>query len=338
LPAVQLILWFEKCTMLRRSTNLPILCHHFESRMVQSQKFLPWSGVFTAATTKMKSDFSIDALAIEKHLAWQIESGVHGIAVLGSLGENGTLTPNEKLEVINVAVSVAEGRLPVLSGVAETSTQGACKFVEEAAKHGVTGFMLLPAMQYVSDRRETLQHFRSVASATDLPIMLYNNPVSYQVDVTPAMFAELADEPKFVAIKESSADPRRINDIRNLVGDRYQIFTGVDDLALESLVLGAVGWVAGLVCAFPRESVALYGLIKQGRIAEALELYRWFLPLLHLDVSIKFIQNIKLAEALVGRGTEYVRPPRLPLGGQERTRVEAIIRTAINNRPALPNI
>jgi dihydrodipicolinate synthase/N-acetylneuraminate lyase len=306
--------------------------------MALAQTIPAWSGVFTAATTKMKPDSSIDVSAMEKHLAWQIESGVHGIAVLGSLGENGALSLDEKLQVIKAAVSTSSRRVPVLSGVAETSTLGACRFVEQAAKNGATGFMLLPAMQYVSDRRETMQHFRSVARATDLPIMLYNNPVAYRVDVTPEMFAELADEPKFVTIKESSDDPRRISDIRNLVGDRYQIFTGVDDLAFESLVLGAVGWVAGLVCAFPKESVALYQLIKQDRIAEALDLYRWFLPLLHLDVSIKFVQNIKLAEALVGCGTEYVRPPRLPLAGQERKLVEGIIRTALDNRPVLPSI
>jgi dihydrodipicolinate synthase/N-acetylneuraminate lyase len=306
--------------------------------MALAQTFPVWSGVFTAATTKMKPDSSIDVSAMEKHLAWQIESGVHGIAVLGSLGENGALNLDEKFQVIKAAVSASSGRVPILSGVAETSTLGACRFVEEAAVNGATGFMLLPAMQYISDRRETMQHFRSVARATDLPIMLYNNPVAYRVDVTPDMFVELADEPKFVAIKESSDDPRRITDIRNLVGDRYQIFTGVDDLAFESLVLGAVGWVAGLVCAFPKESVALYQLVKQDRIAEALGLYRWFLPLLHLDVSIKFVQNIKLAEALVGCGTEYVRPPRLPLTGQERKLVEEIIRTALKNRPALPSI
>jgi dihydrodipicolinate synthase/N-acetylneuraminate lyase len=306
--------------------------------MALAQTFSRWAGVFTAATTKMKPDSSIDVSAMEKHLAWQIESGVHGIAVLGSLGENGALNLDEKFQVIRAAVSASSGRVPILSGVAESSTLGACRFVEEAAKNGATGFMLPPAMQYVSDRRETMQHFRSVARATDLPIMLYNNPVAYRVDVTPDMFAELSDEPKFVAIKESSDDPRRITDIHNLVGDRYQIFTGVDDLALESLVLGAVGWVAGLVCAFPKESVALYELVKQDRIAEALDLYRWFLPLLHLDVSIKFVQNIKLAEVLVGCGTEHVRPPRLPLTGQERNLVERIIRTALDNRPVLPSI
>jgi dihydrodipicolinate synthase/N-acetylneuraminate lyase len=198
--------------------------------------------------------------------------------------------------------------------------------------------MVLPGMQYVSDRRETLQHFRTVAKASPKPIMLYNNPVAYRVDLTPAMIAELADEPKFVAIKESSDDVRRIGDIRNLVGDRFQIFTGVDDLALESLVLGAVGWVAGLVCAFPRETVALYNLLKAGHLDEALAIYRWFIPLLHLDVSVKFVQNIKLVETLVGSGTEYVRAPRLTLVGEERSRVETIVREALKHRPILPNI
>ncbi|MFI5251348.1 MAG: dihydrodipicolinate synthase family protein [Bacteroidota bacterium] len=294
-----------------------------------------WSGVFSAVTTKMKQDESIDYSAIEKHHHWQIESGVHGIVVLGSLGENAALSPQEKQDVIKTAVSVSRGRVPILSGVAETSTRAACRFVDEAGKSGAQGFMLLPGILYQSDHDETLKHFRAVASATDKPIMLYNNPVAYRVDVTPEMFAELADEPKFVAIKESSDNVRRITEIRNLVGDRYRIFTGVDDLAMESLVLGAAGWVAGLVCAFPKETVALYHLIKRGKISEALELYRWFMPLLHLDVSIKFVQNIKLAEAIAGCGTEYVRLPRQPLSGKERERVELIVRTALANRPQL---
>ncbi|HEY6952395.1 MAG TPA: dihydrodipicolinate synthase family protein, partial [Bacteroidota bacterium] len=204
--------------------------------------------------------------------------------------------------------------------------------------NGADGFMLLPGMQYVSDKRETMQHFRTVAAASTKPIMLYNNPVAYRVDTTPEMFAELAGEKKFVALKESSEDVRRISDIRNLVGDRYQIFIGVDDLAMESLMLGAVGWVAGLVCAFPRETVVLFELIKAGRIPEALELYRWFLPLLHLDASVKFVHYIKLAEAIVGCGTEYVRAPRLPLAGEERSKIQNIIRKALKHRPKLPNI
>ena len=299
---------------------------------------MKWSGVYSAVTTKFTKQGALDYRLLEKHYNFQINAGVHGLVVLGSLGENATLTPDEKQEVIRLAVSVSNGRVPVLSSVAETTTAGACRFVEEATANGADGFMVLPGMLYVSDARETLVHLRSVASVSEKPIMIYNNPVAYRVDITPEMFAELADEPKFVAIKESSDDARRINDIRDLVGDRYQIFTGVDDLALESLILGASGWVAGLVCAFPRETVVLYNLVKAGRIQEALELYRWFLPLLHLDVSIKFVQYIKLAETLAGVGSEYVRAPRLTLVGEERSRIQKTIKKALKRRPKLPKI
>jgi 4-hydroxy-tetrahydrodipicolinate synthase len=204
--------------------------------------------------------------------------------------------------------------------------------------NGADGFMLLPPMRYQSDQRETMQYLRTVAGASEKPIMLYNNPIAYRVDVTPDMFAGLADEPRFVAIKESSENVRRVTDILNRVGDRYRIFVGVDDLALESLMIGAVGWVAGLVCAFPRETVVLYKLIKAGRIQEALPLYRWFMPLLHLDASIKFVQNIKLAEAMTGEGSEYVRPPRLPLAGEERENVKKIVEQALRTRPGLADV
>jgi 4-hydroxy-tetrahydrodipicolinate synthase len=294
--------------------------------------------VFSAVTTKFTKQGTLDFKLLEQHYNFQIESGVHGLVVLGSLGENATLSAEEKQEVVKLAVSVGKGRVPILSAVAETTTAGACRFVERASANGVDGFMVLPGMLYLSDRRETIQHFRTVAEASDKPIMIYNNPVAYRVDITPPMFAELAEEPKFVAIKESSEDVRRIGDIRNLVGDRYQILTGVDDLALESFVLGAAGWVAGLVCAFPKETVALFNLVKAGRMEEALALHRWFLPLLHLDVSVKFVQNIKLAEAIVGCGNEYVRAPRLPLVGEERSRVQKIVRAALKHRPKLPKI
>ncbi len=297
-----------------------------------------WSGVFSAVTTKFTSGGQLDLSLMEKHFEFQIESGVDALVVLGSLGENGTLSPEEKQEVLRLAVNVAKRRVPVLSGVAETTTASACRFVEQAVVNGADGFMVLPGMQYVSDRRETMHHLRNVAAASSQPIMLYNNPVAYRVDITPDIFAELADEPKFVALKESSDDVRRIMDIRNLVGNRYQIFTGVDDLALESLLLGADGWVAGLVCAFPKETVALYKLAKAGRLEEARALYTWFIPLLHLDVSTKFVQNIKLAETMVGVGNEHVRAPRLPLAGEERIRVEKIIATALKDRPSLPLI
>ncbi|MFQ5639774.1 MAG: dihydrodipicolinate synthase family protein [bacterium] len=297
-----------------------------------------WAGVYPAVTTKFREDESLDLTAMERHFEQQIESGVHGIVVIGSLGENAVLSGEEKLEVLQTAVAVSKGRAPVLACVAETTTAAACRFVEKSVAKGADGFMLLPAMQYAADSREALQHLRTVATVSDKPMMIYNNPVAYKVDITPEMFVELADEPKFVAIKESSDDIRRITDIINLTGDRYQIFCGVDNLALEALLLGAVGWLAGLVNAFPRETVELYELAKAGRIEEAVHLYRWFMPLLHLDVSTKLVQNIKLAEAMTGLGNENVRAPRLPLAGEERERVKKVIADAIAKRPEMPEV
>jgi 4-hydroxy-tetrahydrodipicolinate synthase len=294
-----------------------------------------WSGVFPAVTTKFKDDHSLDLEATEEHLEAQIEAGVHGLIMLGTLGESASLSTEEKHEVVQTALSVSDGRVPVLAGVAETTTAAACEFVERGASYGADGFMLLPGLLYHSDRRETLRHFRTVAQVSERPLMIYNNPVAYDVDTTPEMFAELAEEETIVAIKESSNDVRRITDLINRTGDRYQLFCGVDDLALESLLMGVVGWVAGLVNAFPEETVAIYELATAGRIEEAREIYRWFAPLLHLDVSTKLVQNIKLAEAMVGIGTEPVRPPRLPLAGEERTRVKQIIEQGIENRPDL---
>lgn len=295
-----------------------------------------WSGVFPAVTTKFRKDFSLDLEAMRLHFAGQIAAGVDGLIIAGSLGESGSLTTEEKQTILKLALEVSNGRVPVLMCVAESTTAAACEFVKLSADNGADGFMLLPPMRYVSDRRETLAYLRAVAAAAPLPIMIYNNPVAYGVDVTPEMFAELASESRFTAIKESSDNVRRITDIRNLTGDRYRIFIGVDNLALESLMLGADGWVAGLVCAFPEETVAIYRLARAGLYEEALAIYRWFMPLLHLDVSTKLVQNIKLAEALAGRGTETVRPPRLPLEGEERKQVMSIISTALETRPALP--
>jgi 1-pyrroline-4-hydroxy-2-carboxylate deaminase len=297
-----------------------------------------WSGVFPALTTKFHHDETLDIPALVRHCEAQIDAGVSGLIVLGSLGENGTLSAGEKQQVLKAAASASRGRVPVLAGVAETTTAGACAFVKSSVASGADGFMVLPPMQYVSDPRETIRHLRTIARTSEKPIMIYNNPVAYRVDITPEMFRELADEPKFTALKESSEDIRRITEIRNLVGDRYRIFVGVDDLALESFVMGADGWVAGLVCAFPRESVELFRLVRAGRFQEALALYRWFTPLLHLDTSLKFIHYIKLAEAMTGMGTETMRAPRLPLDGEERTKVEAIIRMALEHRPSLPRI
>ena len=221
----------------------------------------------------------------------------------------------------------------MLTGVAEYSTALACRFAADAQKAGVDGLMVLPAMVYKSDPRETMAHFRAVAKATDAPILCYNNPVSYGVDITPAMFADLADEPRFVAIKESSENVRRITDLKNRCGDRYLLFCGVDDLVLESVLLGAAGWVAGLVNAFPEETVLLWDLATRGKYEDALRIYRWFTPLLHLDTHPKLVQYIKLAMAETGLGSEIVRAPRLPLVGQEREDVLMIIRQAIKTRP-----
>ncbi|MBW8727065.1 MAG: dihydrodipicolinate synthase family protein [Inquilinus limosus] len=293
-----------------------------------------WTGVYTAITTKMDARQEVDLAAVRADVAFQIEAGVDGIICCGSIGEASTLTADEKMAIAGVVKEAAGGR-PVLLTVAEDSTRAAATLAERAAAAGMDGLMLLPAMRYVSDRRETIQHFRTVARSSGLPIMVYNNPIAYAVDVTPEMFAEMADEKNFVAIKESSGDVRRITDILNTVGTRYDIFTGVDDLALESLMLGAVGWVAGLVCAFPRETVAIHKLVSAGRIPEALEIYRWFMPLLHLDVSLRFVQNVKLAEAIVRGTSTVVRQPRLELQGAERDRVETIVRTALAKRPDL---
>lgn len=294
-----------------------------------------WSGIFPAVTTKFTEDHQLDVDAIEEHLEAQIEAGVHGLVMLGTLGENASLSTDEKHEVVQVALSVSDGRVPVLAGVAETTTAAACEFVERGTAYGADGFMLLPGMLYESDRRETLRHFRTVAEVSEKPLMIYNNPVAYGVDTTPEMFEALTDEDAIVAIKESSDDVRRITDIYNRTGDRYQLFCGVDDLALASLAMGAVGWVAGLVNAFPEETVAIYELAEAGRMKEAREIYRWFAPLLHLDVSTKLVQNIKLAEAMVGIGTEPVRPPRLPLTGEERDRVKRVIQNGLDDRPDL---
>ncbi len=293
----------------------------------------PWKGVFPAVTTKFKEDFSLDYAGTQNGINAQIEAGVHGIITTGSLGESSTLSYEEKQEILRIAVETAGGRVPVLMGVAQNTTAEACRAVEDGQVNGADGFMLLPAMLYPADRRETLAHFRTVANAAGKPIMIYNNPVAYKVDCTVDMLEELADEEMFVAVKESSDDVRRVTDIVNRLGDHYQLFTGVDNLAMESLLMGSVGWVAGLVCAFPEETVAIYNLIQAGRIAEAREIYRWFKPLLDLDVNVKLVQNIKLAEVAVGLGTETTRPPRLPLVGAEREFVLKVIQTALDNRP-----
>lgn len=294
-----------------------------------------WRGVLPALMTEFKADGSLDLEATAAHVEAEIQAGVHGLIMLGTLGENTSLSPDEKRAVVETAIRTADGRIPVLSGVSEFTTPTAVQYVNDIEALGAAGAMVLPPMVYKTDPRETLTHFRTVARECGLPLMIYNNPVTYGTDVTPEMFAELADEPTIVAIKESSDDVRRITDIVNVTGDRYLIFCGVDDIVVESLVLGAVGWVAGLVNAFPQESVRLYQLTVDGRLDEARQLYRWFMPLLHLDCHAKLVQYIKLANQMTGLGSEFVRAPRLMLEGEERDRIEAVIRTALAARPKL---
>jgi 4-hydroxy-tetrahydrodipicolinate synthase len=292
-----------------------------------------WQGVFPAATTQFEDDQSLAIEATLRHLDAMVEAGVHGLILLGTVGENCSLEYAEKLELLEAVVDHVGGRVPVLSGVAEYTTRLACRFAADAHAAGVDGLMVLPAMVYPADAREAAAHFRAVAAASDLPIMIYNNPVSYKVDILPEQFVELADEPRFVAIKESSENPRRITDLKNLCGDRYRLFCGVDDLVLESIVLGATGWVSGLVNAFPEENRLLWDLAAGGRYEEALEVYRWYTPLLHLDTHPKLVQYIKLAVQECGLGSEQVRAPRLRLDGEERERVLGIIREGIATRP-----
>ncbi len=292
-----------------------------------------WSGVFPAVTTQMSRDGSLDLDATGRHLEVLLDEGVDGLVMLGSLGENQTLAPEEKRRIVELAVSVAKQRVPVLAGVAETSTAAATAFVQDCRRVGADGFMVMPPMVYRGDEQETLAYFRAVARSSDAPLMIYNNPLAYGNDVTPAMFVELAELETVVALKESSGDTRRITDIRLQVGDRFAVFTGVDDLALESAVLGIDGWVAGVGLAFPRENQHLWELTRTGDWEQARALYRWYTPLLHLDVGPKFVQCIKLAIAETGLGNEWVRPPRLPLEGTERERVLDVIRTAIETRP-----
>jgi 4-hydroxy-tetrahydrodipicolinate synthase len=294
---------------------------------------IDWNGIYPAATTQFRDDETLNLPATAKHLDRMIRAGVDGLIMLGTVGENTSLDPDEKIDVLKMAIETSAGRVPVLTGVAEYTTPQACRYAAAAAEAGVDGLMVLPAMVYKTCPRETLAHFRAVAEATPLPIMVYNNPVAYGTDITPEMFVELMDTETIVAIKESSEDLRRITDLRNLTGDHYVLFGGVDDLALECLLLGADGWVSGLVNAFPEESRRLWDLALAGQWAEAREIYRWYTPLLHLDTMPKLVQYIKLAVAECGLGSEMVRAPRLILEGGEREKILAIIRTGIAARP-----
>jgi 4-hydroxy-tetrahydrodipicolinate synthase len=294
-----------------------------------------WQGVYPAVTSKFTPDDSLDHAEMERCFALQMEAGCDGIVVCGSLGEGPMLSHDEELAILKTAKSVAGGK-PVLLTVNEAATRDAAALARQAARAGADGLMLVPSPIYHTDPRETVDAMMAVAKAGGLPVMIYSNRVAYRVDVTVPVMEELAAEPLFVAVKESSDDIRRATEIINAFGDRFDLFTGVDNLAYEALCVGAIGWVAGLVTAFPRETVAIYRLVTAGRHAEALEVYRWFRPLLDLDVSTYLVQNIKLAEAHAIGSNERVRMPRQPLQGERRAMVEKIVLDALARRPELP--
>ncbi|WP_298421833.1 dihydrodipicolinate synthase family protein [uncultured Kordia sp.] len=297
-----------------------------------------WKGVMPAVTTKFTNNDQLDLEMFAVNIKAQVNAGVHGIILGGTLGEASTLTNEEKRTLVREAVKIVDGKVPVIINVAEQTTVAAKQAVQHAKEDGASGLMMLPPMRYKADSRETVTYFKAVANSTDLPIMVYNNPVDYGIEVTLDMFEELLNDcPNIQAVKESTRDISNITRIKNRFGDRLAILSGVDTLALESILMGADGWVAGLVCAFPAETVAIYALVKAGKTKEAIEIYRWFLPLLELDINTKLVQNIKLAEVATGIGTENVREPRLPLIGAERENVLEIIRKGVSTRPILPN-
>ena len=294
-----------------------------------------WQGVYPALLTPFTQDDKIDFLLFEKNLEAQVAAGVHGVIIGGSLGEASTLQFEEKKELVLLAKAKLRDTFPVILNIAEASTADAIALAKHAVNWGADGLMLLPPMRYKSDDRETATYFKSVAVATDLPIMIYNNPVDYKIDFHPALFDQLVEYPTIQALKESSRDVTNLTRMLNRFGDRFKILCGVDTLALEEICLGAHGWVAGLVDAFPIETVAIWELAQAGKLNEARSIYRWFMPLLELDIHPKLVQYIKLAAQETGIGSEWVRPPRLPLEGEERTRVLSIIRNAIANRPVI---
>jgi dihydrodipicolinate synthase/N-acetylneuraminate lyase len=296
-----------------------------------------WEGVMPAVTTKFTDTDELDLEMFKVNLKAQLDAGVHGIVLGGTLGEASTLTDEEKRILTRETVEFVNGKVPVLINIAEQSTKGAIDAARKATEDGASGLMMLPPMRYKAGDRETVEYFKAVANSTSLPIMVYNNPVDYKIEVTLDMFDELLACDNIEAVKESTRDISNVTRIKNRFGDRLSILTGVDTLALESLLMGADGWVAGLVCAFPAETVAIYELQKAGRIQEAIEIYRWFLPLLELDINPKLVQNIKLAEVYTKIGTENVREPRLPLHGEERKGVIKIIEDGLKSRPILPD-
>jgi 4-hydroxy-tetrahydrodipicolinate synthase len=296
---------------------------------------IDWAGVYPAATTQYRADLSVDIAQTQAVQDALIRDGVHGLVLMGTVGEGNSLLAQEKRDVLKASAEVAARRVPVITGVSEMTTPLAVAFARDAEKLGADGLMVLPSMVYVPTEEELILHFRAVAEATSLPIMLYNNPPSYRVNIGIRTMEALADMPNVVCLKESSTDTRRYTDIYNAVGDRYVLFAGLDDVALEALMLGAAGWVSGLTNAFPQESIALYDAFRRGDMATALAIYRWFMPLLHLDAEHDLVQTIKLAEQVMGRGSERVRPPRHQLSGERRAEVIAMVEKAAATRPTL---
>jgi dihydrodipicolinate synthase/N-acetylneuraminate lyase len=303
-----------------------------------SKPAVDWNGVFPAVTTQFRADYSLDLDATRKVIDGLLRDGVSGLIIAGTVGENCSLSKAERISLLEAAVDVVKGRVPVLAGIAEFTTPLAADMAKEARRAGVDGAMVMPALVYSCKPHETKAHFEGVARATDLPIMVYNNPPIYRNDVTPDILASLASIDSIVAFKDSSGDTRRFTDTRNMVGDRFVLFCGLDDVIVESVMLGAVGWVSGLSNAFPREGETLFRLARAGRFAECQPLYDWFMPLLHLDARADLVQCIKLCEELVGRGSARIRPPRLPLLPAERAEVEAIMKKALATRPKLADV
>jgi len=298
---------------------------------------MEWKGIFPALTTPFTVNDELDLPMFEKNLDAQLDAGVHGVIIGGSLGEASTLTVSEKEELIKFALKKVEAKIPVILNIAEASARDALQQAALAKQWNADGLMLLPPMRYKADDRETVEYFRTVARSTDLPIMIYNNPVDYKIDVTLDMFEELAECKNITAVKESTRDVSNVTRMKNRFGDRYKVLCGVDTIAMEELLLGADGWVAGLVNAFPNETAAVYELVRSGKIEEATNIYRWFMPLLELDIHPKLVQYIKLAQAQTGLGTEYVRAPRLVIEGEERKRILKVINDGIASRPPLQN-
>lgn len=301
-------------------------------------KQINWTGVFPAVTTQFNPDFSINYEKTHTVISNLVADGVSGLIICGTVGENTSLSMEEKVHLAEIAVDAAKGRVPVLCGIAEFTTAKAIEVGLAVEKVGVDGIMLMPALVYSSKPFETAAHYRSVASAVSLPMMVYNNPPVYKNAVTPDILVSLSDCENIVCFKDSSGDTRHFIDVRNEVGDRFVLFAGLDDVVYESLAVGAVGWVSGMSNVFPKEGETLFRLVKTGRFEEALPLYEWLMPLLHLDARPDLVQCIKLCEEIAGRGTALTRPPRLPLPAEEEREIRAMMEKAMATRPTLPDV